>query len=82
MSPGSLATLKRLAFRLCVIVAFAALWPGPAPPIATAALCILLAAGCLVVAYAHGESSVGPSLTRWHEAVVLIAVGVLIFPTS
>jgi hypothetical protein len=76
MSLVSLATLKRLAFRLLVIVAFAVLWPGPALPIATAALCILLAT--LVAAFAHGESLAGPSLNRWHESVVLFAIGCLI----
>ena len=82
MSLVSLATLKRLAFRLLVIVAFALLWPGPALPIATAALCVLLASGCLAVAFAHGESLAGPNLNRWHEAVVLFAIGCLIFFTS
>jgi hypothetical protein len=82
MSLVSLATLRRLAFRLMVIVAFAALWPGPAPPIATAALCALLGAACLVTAIAYGESLGGPNLNRWHEAVVLFAIGSLIYLTS
>jgi hypothetical protein len=70
--------LRRLALRLVAIAAFAALWPGPSVARATATLCVALAAGCLIGAYAFGEPFHCVHLTRWDEAVILIAMALLV----
>jgi hypothetical protein len=82
LSPPSIATLRRLAFRLLVVVAFAVLWPEPSAAIATAAFSILLGAGCLVAAHAFGETYGARVLNRWHEAAILFVIGILIFADS
>jgi hypothetical protein len=79
LSPPSIATLRRLTFRLLVVAAFAVLWPGPSAAIATGALSMLLGAGCLVAAHAFGETFRGHVLNRWHEAAILFVIGILIF---
>ena len=79
LSPPSIATLRRLAFRLLVVVAFAVLWPEPSTAIATAAFSILLGAGCLVAAHAFGETFGAHVLNRWHEAAILFVIGIMIF---
>jgi hypothetical protein len=60
-----------------VIAAFAALWPGPSVSRAAAALCIVLAAGCVLGARAFGEPFHTGTLNRWHEAMILLAVAYL-----
>ena len=82
MDRSSIATTQRLAFRLLIVAAFAALWPSPSVGVATATFCILLATGCGLAAYFLGETPVGSSLNRWHEAAVLFALGSLIFVMS
>jgi hypothetical protein len=74
-----MATLRRFAFRLFVIVAFAALWPGPSIAPATAILCLALAAGCVISALAFREPFCGFGLNRWHEAAGLVAVAVFAY---
>ena len=78
----SIGTLQRLTFRLLVVVAFAGLWPGPRPGLASAALSVVLAAGCLGAAIAFGEPLFGSSLNRWHEAAVLFILASVIFLAS
>lgn len=75
----SIGTLRRLAFRLLVVVAFAWLWPGPALGAATAALLIAFAVGCLIGAIAFGEDAFGRELNRWNEATLLFTIGCLVF---
>jgi hypothetical protein len=79
MDRRSKTTLLRLSFRLVAIIGLAALWPGPSAALATGALCVLLAAGCLVTAVAFDEPLRHAGLTRWHEAAILIAVACLVF---
>ena len=79
LTPLSIATLRRLTFRLLVVVAFAVLWPEPSAATATAAFSILLGAGCLVAAHAFGEPFGVDVLNRWHEAAILFVIGILIF---
>jgi hypothetical protein len=76
--PSSGPALGRLALRLAVIVAFAALWPGPLVAGTTAALCLMLAVGCGAAAYVRGESLRARSLNYWHEVAILIAVAGLV----
>ena len=45
--------------------------PGPSVARATATLCVTLAAGCLIGAYAFGEPFHCVHLTHWDEAVIL-----------
>ena len=78
----SIGALQRLTFRLLVVVAFAGLWPGPRPGMASAVLCAFLAMGCLGAAIALGEPLFGPSLNRWHEAAVLFILACVIFFAS
>jgi hypothetical protein len=79
LDPSSIATLKRLSFRLLVIVAVAGLWPGSSAAEATAAFCILFAAACLMAARGLLESFSVSSLSRWQEAIIIFAIGVLAF---
>ena len=77
-NPSSVPALRRLAFRLVTIVAFAALWPAPSVAGATAILCVALAVGCLVAAHVLGEPIGGGALNRWDEAAILIAIAYLV----
>jgi hypothetical protein len=79
LSPLSIATLRRLTFRLLVVATFALLWPEPSTAIATAALSMLLGAGCLVAAHAFGETFGAHVINRWDEAAILFVIGILIF---
>jgi hypothetical protein len=74
-----MATLRRFAFRLFVIVAFAALWPGPSSASATAILCLALAAGCVLSAIVFHEPLCGFGLNRWHEAAGLAAIALFAY---
>ena len=76
---GSMATLRRFAFRLFVIVAFAALWPGPSVASATAILCLALAAGCVLSAIVSREPLSGFGLNRWHETAGLAAIALFAY---
>ncbi len=80
LDPISIGALRRLTFRLLLAVAFAGLWPGPAP--ATAALLVALAVGCLIAALTFGEQAFGGGLNRWHEAVVLFTIGCILYWVS
>ena len=82
LDPISIDTLRRLTFRLLVAIAFAGLWPGPAPGAATAALLIALAVGCLIAAIAFGEKAFGEGANRWHEAVTLFTIGCIVYWVS
>jgi len=78
--PNTGATLRRFAFRLGVILVFAALWPGGSIPslTATAVLCLALAAGCLFSARVFQESFQGTGLNHWHEAIALLGIAMII----
>lgn len=76
---GSMGTLRRFAFRLFVVVAFAALWPGPSLAAATAILCLSLAAGCVLSAIVFREPVCGFGLNRWHEAAGLTAIALFAY---
>lgn len=78
LNPSPVPALRRLAFRLAVIVVFAAVWPSPSVATATAALCVMLAVGCALAAYARGEPLRVMTLNRWHEAALLVALAVLV----
>jgi hypothetical protein len=78
LDSSSIATLKRLIFRLIVVFAFATLWPGWSIAMATAVFCVLLAASCLIAAYTLGEPFGRLGLNHWDEAMILILVGILI----
>lgn len=82
LDPISIGTLRRLTFRLLLAVAFAGLWPGPAPGAATSALLVALAIGCLIAAIAFGEKAFGGALNRWHEAAVLFTIGCIVYWVS
>ncbi len=74
-----MATLQRFAFRLLVIVAFAALWPGPSVGLATVMLCLVLAAGCVFAAVSFREPFLGSGLNRWHEAAALVTIALFAY---
>ena len=76
-----MATLRRFAFRLLVIMAFAALWPDPSIPSATATamLCLAFAAGCALAAIAFREPVRGSGLNRWHEAAGLAIIALVAY---
>ena len=78
LDSSSIATLKRLSFRLIVVLVFAALWPGSSVTMVTGAFCILLAGACLIAANALSEPFGGPNLNRWDEAIFLFGVGLLV----
>jgi len=78
LNPSPVPALRRLAFRLTVIVTFAALWPSPSVAAATAALCVMLAVGCAVAAYVRGEPLCATMLNCWHEAAILVAIAGLV----
>lgn len=79
--PSSGPALGRLALRLVVIVALAALWPRPSVAEVTAPLCIMLAVGCGATAYVRGEPLRSRSLNHWHEVAILIAIAGLVLLT-
>ncbi len=64
--------------RLAVLVVFALIWPSPDVSLATGILCILLAAGCLAGAFVYRGPMFGWSLSRWHEAFVLLVIGLIL----
>jgi len=74
-----MATLLRFAFRLLVIAAFAALWPGPSVGLATAMLCLALATGCVLAAVSFREPFRGSGLNRWHEAAALVIIALFAY---
>jgi predicted anti-sigma-YlaC factor YlaD len=76
--PRSKTTLRRLAFRLLVIIAFSALWPGFSAGLATAVLCMLLAAAVVVTAVAYREPFLHAGLNCWHEAAALLAIACIV----
>ncbi len=77
---GSAPTLRRLAFRLVVIIALGLLWHGSSPPAATAAaaLSFVLGVGCWAGALAFGEQVTGNGLNRWHEGAILLLIALLL----
>jgi hypothetical protein len=79
MTSSSKAALRRLVFRLVVIVALAAVWPGPDVAAVTALLCLGLSVGCLVAALVRHEPIRGAGLNHWFEAaaLALIAASIL-----
>ncbi len=79
LDPISIGTLRRLVFRLLVVIAFAGLWPGTTPSVAAAALLVALAAGCLIAAIALGENVSERGLNRWHEAAVLFTIAGIVY---
>jgi len=74
-----MATLRRFAFWLLVIVAFAAFWPGPSVAPATAIVCLALTAGCVLGAIAFRKPFRRSGLTRWHEAAGLVAIALFAY---
>jgi hypothetical protein len=77
LGASSIRALKRLFFRLIVILAFAALWPSSGAGTATGVLALLLAGGCFITAHTFGEPFGGPDLNHWDEGVFLFGIGVL-----
>lgn len=79
-SRGPATTLRRLAFRLIVIIAFGLLWPGSSSPAATAAavLSFVLGVGCWAGAVAFGEQMTGNGLNRWHEGAALLLIALVL----
>jgi len=75
----SAATLRRLAFRLAIVLVLSLLWPGDSPARAAGVLCFLLAAVVLWAAHAWSERPAGPGLNRWHEGAFLLVLGLLLF---
>ncbi len=63
----SAATLRRLAFRLAVVLVLSFLWPGDSPARAAGVLCFLFGAVILWTAHAWSERLAGSGLNRWHE---------------
>jgi hypothetical protein len=80
-NPSRGPALRRLAFRLAVIVIFAAVWPSLSVAAATAALCAMLAVGCAAAAYVRGEPLRATTLNRWHEAAILVVIAGLVLLT-
>jgi hypothetical protein len=74
LDPSSAATLRRLAFRVLVILTFVLLWPGPSVAVATAALCAVLGLICFTAAHAFGEPFGLTPLNHWHEGAILLAL--------
>jgi hypothetical protein len=75
----SAATLRRLAFRLAIVLVLSVLWPGDSPARAAGVLCFLFAAVILWTAHAWSERPAGPGLNRWHEGAFLLVLGLLLF---
>jgi hypothetical protein len=75
----SAATLRRLAFRLAIVLVLSALWPGDSPARAAGILCFLFSAAVLWTAYAWSERPAGHGLSRWHEGAFLLVLGLLLF---
>ncbi len=76
------ATLRRFAFRLVVVVGFAALWPSrsiTSSATATAALCLAMGAACLLWAIRFREQWHGSGLNHLHEAAALLSVALLVY---
>ena len=78
--PGPATTLRRLAFRLIVIITLGLLWPSSSSHAATAAagLSFLLGVGCWAGALAFGEQMTGNGLNRWHEGAVLLLIALVL----
>jgi len=57
-----------------VVFIFARLWPGKETPLATAALCVALAAGCAFAAKANEEPLTIKLFNRWSEAAIFLAI--------
>lgn len=75
----SAATLRRLAFRLAIVLVLSFLWPGDSPARAASVLCFLFAAVILWTAHAWSERPAGPGLNRWHEGAFLLVLGLVLF---
>src|SRR5664280_1527366 len=75
----SAATLRRLAFRLAIVLVLSVLWPGDSPARTAGVLCFLFAAVILWTAHAWREQPAGPGLNRWHEGAFLLVLGLLLF---
>jgi hypothetical protein len=75
----SAATLRRLAFRLTIVLILSTLWSGDSPAQAASVLSLLFAAAVLWTAYATGERPTGPGLNRWHEGTFLAVLALVLF---
>ena len=74
----SMATIWRFVFGLLVIGGFAALWPGHSFASSIAVLCVALSAACVFSAIVFREPFHGSELTRWDEAIALLAIALLV----
>jgi len=72
-----MATIWRFALRLLVIGGFAALWPGHSFA-SIAILCVALSAAGVFSAIVFREPFHGSGLTRWDEAIALLAIALLV----
>ena len=75
----SIATLRRLSFRLLIIAVFVGLWPWHSVALATTVLCLALAGFCTVLAIVFREPVLGPALNRWDEAAILSCVALFAY---
>lgn len=55
LTPSSITTFRRFAFRLGVIIVLGFVWPGPSATTVTAAVSFALGVACFVGAYAFDE---------------------------